>query len=339
MVIISQYAKSILNAGPKAKIDVEEIVQREYKGKVYTFKLTGKEANFNKVNKFILKIRKAIFSILFLHGNDLTIIQVPFLNDTRFTKKLKNKVAFIHDLEGIRQKDKRIEEREIKFLSTCKYIIVHNNKMKQYLIDKNISGDKIYVLEMFDYLVNNYKENNTEVLSNKHLKIIYTGNIDKAPFIKQLDTKRVNFKTNVYGVCNDKINNDKIYYKGKFPPEELPNYIEGDLGLVWDGNYDESDENEGFKNYTKYNNPHKLSCYIAAEKPVIVWRKAAIAEIVEKYNIGYVISNLYEINDLNLNDYYEKKENVKRLSKKVKEGYFTKRVLNEILEKEQRSTN
>ena len=72
---------------------------------------------------------------------------------------------------------------------------------------------------------------------------------------------------------------------------------------------------------------------------MIVWRKAAIAEIVEKYNIGYVISNLYEINDLNLNDYYEKKENVKRLSKKVKEGYFTKRVLNEILEKEQRSTN
>lgn len=334
MVTISQYATSLLNAGPKAKIDVEKILQEAYKSKVHTLKLTGKEANFNKFEEFIFKIRKAIFSTIFLHGDDLTIIQVPFLNDLRFTKKLKNKVAFIHDLEGIRKQDKRIEDREIKFINSCKYIVVHNNKMRQLLIDKNVPQDKIYVLELFDYLCQDNQVIQPQSFDEKNLKIIYTGNMDKAPFIKQLDPEKMKFKMNVYGMCNQKINNEKIDYKGKFLPDELPNHIEGDLGLVWDGNYDESDENQGFKGYTKYNNPHKLSCYIAAEKPVIVWKKAAIAEIVEKYNIGYTINNLYEINDLNLKNYNNVKQNVKDLSQKVKKGYFTKSVINEILEKD-----
>ena len=155
--------------------------------------------------------------------------------------------------------------------------------------------------------------------------------MDKAAFIKQLQADKMKFNLNVYGVCSESIKNDKIIYKGKYLPDELPNLLEGDLGLVWDGNLDESDENEGFKNYTRFNNPHKLSCYIAAGKPVIVWRKSAVSELVLKYNIGYVISNLYEINSIDFSDYNVKKENVEKLAIKVKEGYFTKNVINEIL--------
>ena len=103
--------------------------------------------------------------------------------------------------------------------------------------------------------------------------------------------------------------------------------------MVWDGNYDESDQNEGFKNYTKYNNPHKLSCYIAAGLPVIVWRKSAAAQFVNKYNIGYTISNLYDINNLDFSDYEEKLKNVSVIQKKVCNGKFTKDAINKVLEK------
>lgn len=306
-------------------------MKKEFDSKIYTLKLTGKEEK-GILNKNIYRIRKALFSIKYLHGEELTVIQVPFTNDIKFTKNSKHKIAFIHDIEGIRKNDTRIENREINFLNTCEYIVAHNNKMKRYLVKKGIDAQKIYVLELFDYLCN-YSIKDNKIFDKNDIKIVYTGNLDKAPFLRQIKSEKMNFTMNVYGVNNEKIQNEKIEYKGKYLPDELPKHIEGDIGLVWDGNYDESDENEGFKNYTKYNNPHKLSCYIVAELPVIVWKKSAVADFVNKYNIGYTINNIYDINELDFKDYKIKKENIKRLSLKAKQGDFTKKVINEILKK------
>lgn len=329
MNTVSQYASSLLNAGPKAKTDVEKILKKEFNSNIYTLKLTGKE-NSGIFNKNIYKIRKGLFALKYLHGKEITIIQFPFINDIKFTKKLKHKCAFIHDLDGIRKNDLKIENREIHFLETCEFIIAHNNKMKQYLVQKGIDTRKIYVLELFDYLCDENLKNNCK-LNKNDIKIVYTGNLDKAIFLKQIESEKMNFTMNVYGVNNEIIQNKKIQYKGKYIPDELPKYIEGDLGLVWDGSYDESDENEGFKNYTRYNNPHKLSCYIAAKMPVIVWKKAAVAEFVNKYNVGYTINNIYDINKIDFTDYKIKQENVEKLNGKVISGDFTKKVINEIL--------
>ena len=113
--------------------------------------------------------------------------------------------------------------------------------------------------------------------------------------------------------------------------KELPDKIEANLGLIWDGNFDDSDENVGFKKYTKYNNPHKLSCYIAAGLPVIVWEKAAIADFVNKYNIGYTISKIYDINEIDLSDYNQKLANISKLQQEVRNGEFTIRVFDKVL--------
>ena len=333
MKTISQYVSKLLNAGPKAKMDIKKILWKQYNSKSYTLKLNGKEDS-NCLNQIIYKIRKALFCFIYLRGNDLTVIQFPFINDLRFTKNVKNKVAFIHDLEGIRKCDKRIEDREIEFLKSCKYVVAHNNIMKKYLIEKGIPTDKIYVLELFDYLCDGESVVKEQGLNDQNKKLIYTGNLDKAAFIKQMEADKMNYSINVYGICNEEIKNEKIIYKGKYLPDELPKYLEGDLGLVWDGNFDESDENDGFKNYTRFNNPHKLSCYIAAGKPVIVWRKSAVSEFVLEHNIGYVISNLYDINNIDFSDYGVKKENVKELALKVRKGYFTQNVINKILKEE-----
>ena len=58
------------------------------------------------------------------------------------------------------------------------------------------------------------------------------------------------FSINLYGVLDNIMNNNpKINYMGKFQPDELPNVLDCDLGLIWDGNLDDSDKNIGFKNY------------------------------------------------------------------------------------------
>ena len=103
--------------------------------------------------------------------------------------------------------------------------------------------------------------------------------------------------------------------------------------MVWDGNYDESDEDKGYKKYTRYNSPHKVSCYLVAGLPVIVWRKSAVASFVQKNNIGYVISNLDDINNIVLDDYKTKKANAMILGAKLKNGYYTQKSLEKALNK------
>lgn len=323
MRIVSQYIVSSLNAGPKAKVDVERIMQHNFNAKIMTNGLSDDKKSL------LLKIKKLFFYLKSLYTKDLVVVQFPFTDYIKILNLSKNKIALIHDIEGLRIQNSVKLEKEIKMLKTFNFVIAHNDRMKNFLIEQGLSPKKIFVLEIFDYLCNTQENHNDFDINN--IRIVYTGNLDKAPFLKQVKSEEMNFKMNVYGLHTGEFNNEKIIYCGSFLPDELPNKINGDLGLVWDGNADESDENIGFKNYTKYNNPHKLSCYLVTGLPVIVWDKSAIAEFVKKYNVGYVISNLNDINLLDFSDYNEKKTNVDIIRKKISNGEFTVRVFNSIL--------
>lgn len=334
MVVISKYISNQLTAGPKAKVDVEKILKEQFKADIKTFKYTDKEEN-SKIKRIILKVKKLLFTIKNIKKDEIILIQFPFSNEMFLTKKAKNKIALIHDLDGLRREDEKLNKREIAFLNTCKYIVAHNDKMKQYLIKQGIEESKIHVLELFDYLCDEDKKN-IERSKTSLKEIAYAGNLisNKSPFLYQLNPDKMNFSLALYGKGIEKDINEKMKYKGAFQPEKLPNCIQADLGLVWDGNYDESDEEKSFKKYTKYNNPHKLSCYIAAGIPVIVWEKAAIADLVKKEDIGYTINSIYDINNINFEDYKLKKANVEKLMKRVRTGFYTCKIIKNILEKE-----
>ena len=324
MVGLAIYEKTQVNAGPKAKIDIERVLLKEFNFVI---------DNVNSVdNSNIGKIKRAIECIKKNYkykDAKLVLLQVPYSDKNFFTNKIKNKYAIIHDIEGLRYNNSKILTKELKFYKQCTYIISHNVYMTDFLVERGIDRKKIVELELFDYLtkVRPLKRS----INNNIINVVYSGNLDKAQFIKQIEENKMCFNLYTYGIQNCNINNKKIFYKGKYTPDEIPGKMEGNLGLVWDGNIDSKDENDSLKNYTKYNNPHKLSCYIAAELPVIVWSKAAIATLVDKYNIGYKIDNLYDINNLDYSDYYEKLNNIRELSKKVRSGYFTKKAINEIL--------
>ena len=329
--IISSYNPNLLNAAPKAKMDIEKILKTNYNiDSIMIPSMTDKNSLYSKT---IRRIRKVVLSIRLSLSNNLIIIQAPFTGKVNYTKRIKNKITLIHDLEGLRNDDEKRSSIELIEMKNSKFVISHNKKMTQFLKEKGIEEEKIVDLELFDYLANG-NINEKYKFNKNNLTLIYPGNLvkEKSPFIYQLDPKRMNFKINLYGIG---INNDiseKLIYKGSFKPDDINN-LEGDIGLIWDGNYDESDENKWYKNYTKYNNPHKLSCCLAMGIPVIVWEKAAIADLVKKYNVGYTIHNIYDINNLVFDDYDVKRANAIELGKKVRNGFFTQRVMNEILDK------
>lgn len=339
MRVLTVIGSQNFNAGPKAPRDIIEILKKEYGAKSVEF------VQSNNIIKKIMYRIKIIYNILISKiNNEILVFQFPFYETSNILNKLflfslkranKDKtIVLIHDLEGLRNNDDKIKKQDVSRLNMIKYVIAHNKIMKEYLENEGVTS-KIYTLDLFDYLCEENNDNDDKKESSED-SIVYAGNLIKikSPFIYQVDESKMNFKLNLYGVGleENKLDNKKIIYKGKFPPDELPNKLNGKLGLIWDGEYDESDENQGLKRYTKYNNPHKLSCYIASGLPVIVWEKAACANFVKENNIGYTINSIYNINTIQFSEFDEKKKSVLEMQKKVREGYFTKKVFREIIQ-------
>ena len=322
MIIISKRLNEQRNAGPKAPSDICRI-------------LTGNKYKTFKENKYI--IYKVLLYFLKLHfKKDIILIQHPVIYNNKVYSLLNREktIILIHDISGLRNGNEELLKKELGVFKMFKYIIVHNNKMKQYLIDNGVLENNIYVLEIFDYIINDKENENAKIKRQNVTDVVYAGNLkkEKSPFVYQLNPKKMNYVLNLYGLGMEKSLDKKLKYNGSFEPEDVST-IKGDLGLVWDGNFDESDENLTFKRYTKYNNPHKLSLYMVCGIPVVVWKKSAIADFVKKYNVGYTISNVYDINNLKFDDYEEKVINARKIGSKLKNGYYTKKVINEILDR------
>ena len=136
----------------------------------------------------------------------------------------------------------------------------------------------------------------------------------------------------VYGINFDhnKIRSKSVTYNGSFTSEEIPAKLEGSFGLIWDE--DSIDTCSGaFGEYTRYNNPHKLSLYVSSCLPVIVWSQAAIADFVKEHGIGFCVDSLSDIHtilaSMTEDDYVRYLRNITALQEKVTSGYFTKRVI------------
>lgn len=326
--VLAEYDKKTKHAGQKAKRDIEVILADKMGAEIYTFySAKGR----NAVGRILNKVKRNLFPIFRIGGGGTLLVQYPYSNIGLIYKKFRRKIIFIHDLPGLQKSNEKDRRDELALLREFDVIIVHNERMKKYLTDNGIKK-RIVVLGVFDYLVKKIgrRKKNFDPGS---VSVIYAGSLkkEKSPFIYQLDEDKMNFRLNLFGIGLDKDLGKKRKYFGAFSSDDL-SALEGDVGLVWDGNYDESDEEVGFKRYQKYNNPHKMSLYLVSGMPVIVWRKAATAEFVEKNNVGYVIDSVYDINKLDFEDYEEKRKNAEEIGKRLRSGYYTMRAINEALE-------
>ncbi len=326
------------HAGQKAPSDIIEILKQDYQVRTTFF---DEQKTKNPVKKITKRLKYAYEFIKARLRGEIVILQFPLPEVSNILNKIftfnmsflnkKKTIILIHDLNGLRFQDNSLYKREIARLNKVNYIIVHNDIMKKKLKESGVNK-KMYSLGIFDYLCNNTSKTTTKKNEDK-IKIVYAGNLvkEKSPFIHEISKNNINYILNLYGVGINKDLAPNIIYKGKYSADELPSKLDGDLGLIWDGKADTSDENYQMKNYTKYNNPHKLSCYMAAGLPVIVWEKSAISKFVKDNNIGYTIKKIDDINTLDFSDLKEKAENVKKIEEKVQNGEYTKSVIKKIL--------
>lgn len=327
------------HAGSKARTDINNILNKlkynlieNIENKRFNLKIKKiffllKLSNLNKLYK-IITLRKKFLIIQYpFYFNFIINWVLYFILKRNFNKY----ILFIHDIDTIRDVSNKNIKKEINIFNNMYAIIVHNEKMKDFLIDNGVKT-KIIVLELFDYLLNKEYPNRDYELDKS---VAFAGNLAKSEFLQKEEIKDLNIKFNLYGPnFNSKnIKGKNIKYNGSYGPEIIPYEIKGSFGLIWDG----ISLNEcagSFGNYLKVNNPHKLSLYIAAGVPVITWKKAAIADFIKKYDIGFTVDSLYDIekiiNDMDNKQYETYVQNVKKLQEKVCTGYFTRRVLNEV---------
>lgn len=127
--------------------------------------------------------------------------------------------------------------------------------------------------------------------------------------------------------------NPHIKYKGFMPSEDFISQIDADFGLVWDG--DSLDTCSGdYGKYLRWNSPHKVSFCLRAGLPIIIWKEAAVASIIEQEGIGIAINSLKELKDIFKNlskeDLSRMKANVREMAQKLNEGYFLNSAINHI---------
>lgn len=315
----------------KAKNDVNDIVElMGYQN------ITIQNNRSDMFTRFEVKIIGMINILLCLKENDILFLQYPmkrfYLIACMIAHLKKSKVVtIVHDLGAFRR-HKLTPEKEIKLLNNSDFTIIHNESMMKWLKSHNIKTP-LHCLEIFDYLSPSNPA--TYPAPHKEWKIIYAGGLGpwRNAFLYKLSPHIKAWKMELYGKGLDPTKGkswERINYHGCLTPDALLASVQGDFGLVWDGDdFDKCSGNWG--EYLEINNPHKCSFYLRCQLPVIIWEKAAMASFIKKHRAGICVKSLAEINNVLQNitaqEYSQMKENATQIGEKLSYGYFTKQAL------------
>lgn len=256
---------------------------------------------------------------------DVIYYQFPTYNGVRFENFFVDHmnvrgaklVAIVHDLEFLRFPSET-QFDEINFLNHFLVVIVHNDHMAA-ILRKNGLLVNIVNLQIFDYIIDERSMPTRQYIDKR---IILAGSLNKAPYLENW-----NFETpiTVFGIKPSFPLSHAVTYRGKLSPEKIAQSLPSGFGLSWDVN---SDQYQNSEEYAKYNNPHKVSLYIASGLPVIVKSGTAISDLIMKYNLGLVVDSLVDI-DSSLQSLSETEmkcllDNVNKFRSLIINGYFTK---------------
>lgn len=337
-------AKVNFHAGSKARYDIEKILD-SLGFNIFKISFCSPASHVGVISKIINQFsfyNSWVSSLNEIDKNTIVLLQFPPINKTalfcQLLKRINNlsykTIIVVHDIDSIRfRHDIRVLfkrfRREFVERTSLRYadlVIVHNESMAHALEEKGIvKREKMCCLGLFDYLLDEQR-----ALPNAALRggpVIVAGNLkpEKAGYIYSLPDD-VPFR--LYGPNYEMdVSGQNIEYMGSISPDELPYRLEGSFGLVWDGDSVKSCTGP-FGDYLRYNNPHKLSMYIASGLPVIVWEESALAGFVRKEGVGICVGSLEDLghilSSIDDNEYERMLCAVARLQEKVTSGEFTR---------------
>ncbi len=274
-------------------------------------------------------------------ANAAVLLQHPFhhrqLTREKSLNWLKEKkgvcfISVVHDVEELRvSRFNDYYAREFgQMIRLADALIVHNPTMLAWFASRGVPPEKLVNLEIFDYLRGG---GGAEKPPAYEKTVTIAGNLDvrKSAYIAQLgDIAGVSF--NLYGSNYDRSPgvSGNIRYSGSVSPDELPRRLSSGFGLVWDGMSVDGCEGP-MGQYLKYNNPHKLSLYLCAGLPVIIWKDAAEASLVRREDVGLCVGGLRELGaalgNVSEADYRRMADNAGRIGAKLREGFYSRRAI------------
>ncbi len=334
---ISRNYYNLSSAGNKAKTDNEDTLSEM--GAVNLG--LHRSVNNSKIIAFFLDLIGIIRACILLQKGDVLFLQYPvkkyfsFLCNVTRLKGAKT-VSLIHDLGSFRRKKLSIE-KEISRLSHSDYIIASNENMKGWLQEHGLQKP-IGALGLFDYRSVSFNQNSSNLPSTA--SVVYAGALSmrKNSFLVRLTQSLQTWNLMIVG-NKDGLqglqDNPHISYRGFLPSEDFIAHIDASFGLVWDG--DSPDTCSGdYGNYLRWNSPHKVSFNLRAGLPVIIWKEAAVAPIIEKEGVGFAINSLKELNNilshLSQEKYAMMKQKAQQMAKKLNQGYYLRNALQIAIE-------
>lgn len=331
---LRQYSYETYKHGGIGYADAENILLSEGFSPIsfpnyHSFSISAKIGRFLYFFKVLFRVKR----------NSIVVFLFPvfarmnrFLLAVLLRKKVKL-VCYLADIDGIKDDDPEKLAKEISFLQRFHYFIIHNEKMKEWL-DATIPGRCSEEIEFFDFLAKTVIKE-----TQRSFEIAFAGNLEKSPFVEKLHLlydRSLSLFFHIYGpnLASEMMEQKNAAWHGIENPYDLPEKIKGSFGLVWDGdNIDNCSGKDG--EYLRYNSQHKLSLYIIAGLPVIIWADAATARLVQRYQIGVTINSLYEIekkiNSISDENYLQMQKNMQPLAEKISTGGCLKEALSKLI--------
>lgn len=216
---------------------------------------------------------------------------------------------------------------EVKAWRWMDRVICHSESMRA-AFRKASDFDRYSILGPFDYL---YDGPTCKRAHAVQPVVMFAGNLskEKCGFIYKLsEIDSVRF--DLFGPNYTGGQTGAIHHRGIFSSEELIAHLDGQFGLVWDGDSIETCAGN-YGEYLKYNSPHKFSLYLAAGVPVVVWKESALAEYVEENQIGIAVRSLKELqakfNEIDEARYDEMVRNIMRVRADIVQGRQLQRAI------------
>lgn len=329
LCFISRNYRGIDSSGNKAKTDNETTLRQ-----MGAHNLGLHTTYYNsKVLTFFLDLAGIVKMMLTIRPGDTVLLQYPvkkyfsFICNFAHLRHAKT-IALIHDLGSMRRKKLTIGQ-EIKRLMHADYVIASNEKMQGWLTQHGFTKPT-GALQLFDYRSERVASKSAHRPSDASPSLVYAGALAprKNSFLLKMQENIKDYQLEIYGNANGLPGlepSNKIHLHGFIDPETFISSVKGDFGFVWDG--DSTDTCSGnFGEYLRWNSPHKVSFYLRAGLPVIIWKEAALAPIIEKEGAGFAIGSINELNDrlqsLSAEDIQRMQANVTRVSNQLRSGHF-----------------
>lgn len=270
---------------------------------------------------------------------DTVIIQYPlwvnyFNFELEFVRYLRderkaNVVALVWDIiswvaDG-RQRDYS-NDGSLRILNEFDLVIAANDKMIGRLRKEGNVKSPMLSMDLSDFVYNGPVKKHS---FDRQIYYVATG-IDSAFIDEYKATTPINF------IGPSAIDGELPAYMkllGRMENGEIPFNLDGGFGLLY---YPAGAQKyKGMHEYGKFNNPMKLSLYLASGLPVVTLSSTAHAKWIRDREIGLVIDDLSEldeaINSVTQDRYDQMVENLKPWQAAVSNGFFSKQAALEAL--------